>query len=193
MIGLLEPSAGDVLYGGESFTQRGRRGAREVPAPLRRPVPEGRAVELDDAGGEHRARARGVHRPPPAEIREVAAFKLALVGLAGFEDHTPNEVSGGMQKRAGIARAIALDPEILFLDEPSAGLDPVTSRRLDDLIVTLRDSLGDHDPRRDARAREPARDRRRQHLPRRRDEVDPRAGRPRELLESSTDPRCRRS
>jgi phospholipid/cholesterol/gamma-HCH transport system ATP-binding protein len=78
----------------------------------------------------------------PAEIREVASFKLALVGLSGFEDSLPGAVSGGMQKRAGIARAMTLDPEILFLDEPSAGLDPITSRRLDELIVALRESLG---------------------------------------------------
>lgn len=76
------------------------------------------------------------------EIKQLAAYKLALVGLAGFEDHYPSELSGGMQKRAGIARAIALDPDILFFDEPSAGLDPVTSRRLDDLILSLRDNLG---------------------------------------------------
>ena len=72
----------------------------------------------------------------------MVALKLALVGLAGFEDFYPAELSGGMQKRAGIARAMALDPEILFLDEPSAGLDPVSARRLDELIVELRDSLG---------------------------------------------------
>jgi phospholipid/cholesterol/gamma-HCH transport system ATP-binding protein len=77
-----------------------------------------------------------------AAIREVAAYKLALVGLAGFEDYYPSEISGGMQKRAGVARAMALDPEILFFDEPSAGLDPVSARRLDDLIRELRDSLG---------------------------------------------------
>ena len=79
---------------------------------------------------------------PPACIREVAALKLALVGLAGFEDYYPSEISGGMQKRAGLARAMALDPEILFFDEPSAGLDPISSRLLDDLILELRDSLG---------------------------------------------------
>src|SRR5699024_2212905 len=78
----------------------------------------------------------------PAEIRDVASLKLSLVGLAGFEDYYPSEISGGMQKRAGLARAMALDPEILFFDEPSAGLDPVSSRLLDDLIVGLRDSLG---------------------------------------------------
>jgi len=77
-----------------------------------------------------------------AEIRELAALKLALVGLKGFEDHYPSEVSGGMQKRAGLARAMALDPEVLFLDEPSAGLDPISSRRLDELILELRASLG---------------------------------------------------
>ena len=76
------------------------------------------------------------------EIRDIAAFKLSLVGLYGFEDHYPSEVSGGMKKRAGLARAMALDPEILFFDEPSAGLDPISSRLLDDLILELRESLG---------------------------------------------------
>jgi phospholipid/cholesterol/gamma-HCH transport system ATP-binding protein len=77
-----------------------------------------------------------------ASIREVAAYKLMLVGLAGFEDYYPNEISGGMMKRAGLARAMALDPEILFFDEPSAGLDPISAKLLDDLILELRDSLG---------------------------------------------------
>jgi len=76
------------------------------------------------------------------EIEEVVAFKLSLVGLSGIEDRYPSELSGGMRKRAGLARAIALDPEILFFDEPSAGLDPISSRRLDDLILQLRDALG---------------------------------------------------
>ena len=78
----------------------------------------------------------------PQEIREVSSLKLALVGLSGFEDYYPSEISGGMRKRAGVARALALDPEFLFFDEPSAGLDPVTSSLLDDLILELRDSLG---------------------------------------------------
>src|SRR3981081_1488302 len=76
------------------------------------------------------------------QIREIAALKLALVGLKGFEDYYPNQISGGMQKRAGLARAMALDPQVLFFDEPSAGLDPLSSRRLDDLILELRESLG---------------------------------------------------
>ena len=78
----------------------------------------------------------------PAEIRDAVELKMALVGLAGFEEFYPSEISGGMQKRAGIARAMALDPEILFFDEPSAGLDPVSARRLDDLILQLSESLG---------------------------------------------------
>ena len=77
-----------------------------------------------------------------AQISELVALKLALVGLAGFEDFYPSELSGGMQKRAGLARAMALDPDILFFDEPSAGLDPISSKLLDDLILELRDSLG---------------------------------------------------
>lgn len=76
------------------------------------------------------------------EISELAALKLALVGLAGFENYYPSEISGGMTKRAGIARALALDPDILFLDEPSAGLDPISASLLDELIQELRDTLG---------------------------------------------------
>ena len=78
----------------------------------------------------------------PKQIQEIVSLKLALVGLAGFEEFYPSEISGGMLKRAAVARAMALDPDILFFDEPSAGLDPISSRRLDDLILELRASLG---------------------------------------------------
>ena len=76
------------------------------------------------------------------QIKELISLKLSLVGLAGFEDFYPSEISGGMRKRAGLARAMALDPEILFFDEPSAGLDPISAHLLDELILELRDSLG---------------------------------------------------
>jgi len=79
---------------------------------------------------------------PAAEIRQRSRLKLAWVGLAGFENYYPAEISGGMAKRAALARALALDPDILFFDEPSAGLDPISSRRLDDLILQLRDASG---------------------------------------------------
>jgi len=78
----------------------------------------------------------------PSQIKEMVSLKLSLVGLAGFEDYYPSEISGGMKKRAALARAMAMDPDILFFDEPSSGLDPVSGRLLDDLIHELRDSLG---------------------------------------------------
>lgn len=78
----------------------------------------------------------------PSLIKELVALKLALVGLKGFEDFYPSEISGGMKKRAGLARALALDPEIVYFDEPSAGLDPISSKLLDDLIIDINQSLG---------------------------------------------------
>ena len=142
MIGLMAPAGGDVLYGGESFWEAD---------PDRRALFQRRFGVLFQGGAlwssmtlaENVGLALGQFTQlSPAEIREVAALKLALVGLAGFEDFYPSEISGGMRKRAGLARAMALDPEMLFFDEPSAGLDPLSSRRLDELILELRDSLG---------------------------------------------------
>ena len=97
--------------------------------------------------GRRGARRRRLSREPntdltPTEVADLASLNLALVGLAGFEDYFPAQISGGMQKRTGLARAMALSPEVLLFDEPSAGLDPISSRLLDDLILELRDSLG---------------------------------------------------
>jgi len=142
MIGLKEPAKGEVFYGDESFTKA---------EPARRTELLQRVGVLYQGGAlwSSMTLVENVGLPlgefttlDPEEIREVAALKLALVGLAGFEDYYPSDISGGMQKRAGLARAMALDPDILFFDEPGAGLDPISSRLLDDLIVELRDSLG---------------------------------------------------
>ncbi len=142
MIGVDAPLAGDVFYSGEGYWAadeprreqlRRRFGVLYQSAALwsSMTLEENVALPLIE-----NARLRG------EEARAVARLKLALVGLAGFERHYPAEISGGMRKRAGLARAMALDPEILYFDEPSAGLDPLTSRRLDDLVLELRASLG---------------------------------------------------
>lgn len=142
LLGLMEPVRGEILYDGVNFT---------TAAPEEREAMLRRFGVLYQSGAlwSSMTLAENIGLPlgeftdlRPPEIREIALLKLALVGLKGFEDYYPSQISGGMQKRAGLARAIALDPAILFFDEPSAGLDPVSSRLLDDLILALRDSLG---------------------------------------------------
>jgi phospholipid/cholesterol/gamma-HCH transport system ATP-binding protein len=142
LIGLQRPARGTVLYDGEDFWNA---------APEDQEHKKRRLGVMFQAGAlwSSLTLAENVALPlteyadlPAARIAEIVSFKLALVGLAGFEDFYPSELSGGMKKRAGLARAMALDPDILIIDEPSSGLDPLTARRLDDLILELRDSLG---------------------------------------------------
>ncbi len=143
MIGLKAPLRGEVFYDGE---------------PLWAAIEQGRHAELARHFGtlfqsgalwssmtleENIALAlRQYTNLPGRRIRDVVAYKLMLVGLAGYEEYYPSELSGGMKKRAALARAMALDPSILFCDEPSAGLDPLSAKHLDDLLLQLRDSLG---------------------------------------------------
>ncbi|MDO5536897.1 MAG: ATP-binding cassette domain-containing protein [Desulfovibrionaceae bacterium] len=142
LMGLKEPSSGTVTFRGSPFWP----GSLEDRYRARRQTG---VLFQQGALWSSMTLAENVALPleqytslPPEEIRSQALLKLALTGLAGFEDYYPSEISGGMRKRAGLARALALDPAVLFLDEPSAGLDPVSSKLLDDLIVELRDSLG---------------------------------------------------
>jgi phospholipid/cholesterol/gamma-HCH transport system ATP-binding protein len=142
MVGLKAPARGRIVIDGISFW--------EAPPPVRERLARSFGIVYQSGAlWSSMTLAENVALPldeytelSRAEIQDVVALKLALVGLAGFEDYYPSEISGGMRKRAGVARALALDPAFLFFDEPSAGLDPVTSSRLDDLILELRDSLG---------------------------------------------------
>lgn len=142
MIGLKDPSVGDIFYDGVPFwgsDVASREKAKRKFGTLFQSGALWSSMTLAENIGLALKQYTSLS---DAEIREIAAYKLMLVGLAGFEDYYPNEISGGMKKRAGLARAMALDPDILFFDEPSAGLDPISAKLLDDLILELRDSLG---------------------------------------------------
>ncbi|MCU7807450.1 MAG: ATP-binding cassette domain-containing protein [Candidatus Thiodiazotropha sp. (ex Semelilucina semeliformis)] len=142
LIGLKSPAKGEVIYEGRSLWH--------LPAVERDGLMRRMGV-LYQSGAlwTSMTLAENIALPlqeyttlSAGQIQELVSYKLALVGLKGFEGYYPSEISGGMQKRAGLARAMALDPELLFFDEPSAGLDPVSARRLDDLILELNQSLG---------------------------------------------------
>ena len=142
LIGLKEPLKGQVFYGGTDFWGMD-------PDERERIMRRFGILYQQGALWSSMTLAENVALPleqytdlRPGQIREIVSLKLSLVGLAGFEEFYPSEISGGMRKRAGLARAMALDPDILFFDEPSAGLDPISSRLLDDLILELRNSLG---------------------------------------------------
>ncbi len=142
LTGLKEPAAGQVLYGNEDFWQLDSEGRDRI---IRR------SGILYQAGALWSSMTLAENIAIPITtytaldkntVQDLVSFKVSLVGLAGFEDFYPSQLSGGMRKRAALARAIALDPEFLFFDEPSAGLDPISARNLDDLILELKESLG---------------------------------------------------
>ena len=141
MIGLIEPPEGAICFNGDNYW---------TSSPEQQQAIKQRFGVMFQGGAlwSSMTLAENIALPlreytdlDSSQISDVVAYKLALVGLAGHEDYYPAELSGGMRKRASLARAMALDPEILFFDEPGAGLDPISARRLDDLILELRDSL----------------------------------------------------
>jgi phospholipid/cholesterol/gamma-HCH transport system ATP-binding protein len=142
IIGLKSPRKGKILIDGTSFWDAGEDQRNELKRSMGVLFQQG-ALWSSMTLAENIGLAMQMYTDiTDKDIREICSLKLALVGLAGFEDFYPNEISGGMRKRAGLARAMALDPDILCFDEPSAGLDPLSSKLLDDLILELRDSLG---------------------------------------------------
>lgn len=142
LTGLKRPAAGDIFYHGINFWERSRKKRIQLMQQCGVLYQSG-ALWSSMTIGENVALPLQQFTSVSDElIKKIVDIKLALVGLKGFSNYLPSAISGGMRKRAGLARAIALDPEIVFFDEPSAGLDPISSRMLDDLILELRDSLG---------------------------------------------------
>jgi phospholipid/cholesterol/gamma-HCH transport system ATP-binding protein len=142
LVGLQKPAKGKVFYEDISFWEAGPEKREEIMRRIGILYQSG-ALWSSMTLAENIALPLQTYTDLSAgRIREIVALKLALVGLAGFDDYYPSEISGGMRKRAGLARAMAMDPEILFFDEPSAGLDPISAHLLDDLILELRESLG---------------------------------------------------
>ncbi len=142
MVGLLQPTKGQVLYDGLDFWSAEPEEQKSIMRKFG-------ILYQNGALWSSLTLAENVALPlqqysdlSPGQIQKIVSLKLALVGLAGFEEYYPSEISGGMKKRAGLARAMALDPDILFFDEPSAGLDPISAHLLDELIIELRNSLG---------------------------------------------------
>lgn len=142
MVGLLPPTKGQVLYDGLSFWSAEPEEQKSIMRKFGI-LYQGGALWSSLTLAENVALPLQQYTDlGRGQIQKIVSLKLALVGLAGFEEYYPSEISGGMRKRAGLARAMALDPEILFLDEPSAGLDPISAHLLDELIIELRNSLG---------------------------------------------------
>lgn len=142
LIGLQKPAKGKVLYGDVSFWDADDETREDLTKRFGILYQSGALWSSMTLAENIATLLEGYATLDPTRIKKIVSLKLALVGLAGFEDYYPSEISGGMKKRAGLARAMALDPEILFFDEPSAGLDPISAHLLDKLILELRDSLG---------------------------------------------------
>lgn len=142
LLGLLHPAAGKIYYDGVLFEAEDPEAQQRQLRRFGVLYQQGALWSSMTVGENVALPLEEFTRLRSREIAEIVDYKLSLVGLRGFADYYPSEISGGMRKRAGLARAMALDPEVLFFDEPSAGLDPISSRQLDETILQLRDSLG---------------------------------------------------
>jgi len=142
MIGLKAPATGQVLYGDVSFWDAEKDEKDRIMRGIGITYQSGALWSSMTLAENVALPLKQYRNLSESQMQEIVSLKLSLVGLAGFEDYYPSEISGGMNKRAGLARAMALDPDILFFDEPSAGLDPISANMLDQLILQLRASLG---------------------------------------------------
>jgi len=142
MIGLLEPVKGEVIYNGESFTKAAPARRSEMLRSFGVTYQQGALWSSMTLAENVALPLEQYTKLNPRDVSRIVELKLALVGLSGFEEYYPADISGGMRKRAALARALALDPEVLFFDEPSAGLDPLSSARLDELIQHVCNSTG---------------------------------------------------
>jgi phospholipid/cholesterol/gamma-HCH transport system ATP-binding protein len=141
MAGLLKPDSGEVLIEGRDIVPLRERDLNEVRREMGFVFQYGALFDSMSIA-ENVGFGLTQQRQPKGEIREIVEARLAEVGLAGTEDKLPSELSGGMRKRAAMARALATGPKIVLYDEPTSGLDPVMARVIDDLIVNLRDRAG---------------------------------------------------
>lgn len=141
LVGLMRPRSGRILIRGEDFTAM----SEDERLSIRRKMGmcfQGSALLGSLSIADNVALPLREHtKLEESTIDIMTRIKLELVGLSGVEDYLPSELSGGMRKRAGIARAMAMDPEIIFYDEPSAGLDPIVAAGLDDLIRTMQSTF----------------------------------------------------
>jgi phospholipid/cholesterol/gamma-HCH transport system ATP-binding protein len=142
LIGLLRPLNGTVRVDGEDYWAAGETRRAQIGRRFGVLFQAGALWSSMTVAENIALPLRMFTRLDEASINLLVRLKLALVDLGNAGEHMPSELSGGMSKRAGLGRALSLDPDLLFFDEPSAGLDPVSSRRLDKLILDLRDGLG---------------------------------------------------
>lgn len=142
LVGLLRPDAGSIRYGADEITRMRGKALYELRARFGKLFQDGALFDSLDVFENVAFPLRRHTDADEERLRAIVAEKLAAVGLPGIESKMPGELSGGMRKRVGLARAIALDPEIVFFDEPNSGLDPVMSAAIDELILDIREQTG---------------------------------------------------